>query len=160
MYTTFLQIGLASFISLSTLGAQFSPNLSPGLAGAALELLGDQPVIVQDAQLASVISIEDLIEVKARIKGVDPEILKKIAFCESNMRQYNTKGQVLRGLENNLDVGVFQINEGYYLKQSKDQGLDIHKTEDNINWAIYLFERDGERHWNASRVCWTKPKTS
>ena len=153
MYTAFLQISLASFISLSTFGAQFSANLSPGLAETAFDLL-EKPIISREAQLASVGSIGDAIEAQARVQGVSPVLAKDIAFCESTGRQYTDSGTVLRGHVNRRDVGLFQINEHYHLQKSKKLGFDILTTEGNIGYAIWLLKYEGKRHWNASRVCW------
>ena len=51
-----------------------------------------------------------IIEIKPEISEI-PGILKKIAFCESGNKQFNSDGSVLRGKQNSRDVGKWQINE-------------------------------------------------
>lgn len=86
--------------------------------------------------------------------GIDPDLSLRIARCESELRQYNKEGSVLRGIQNPQDVGVFQINEKYHLQDSQKMGLDIHTPEGNIQYAMEIMKRDGTRHWNYSRACW------
>lgn len=153
IYTTFLQISLASFISLSTLGAQFSNNFTPGLAGAALTLI-EKPNISQESFPVKVASIQEAIATQAKAEGVNPTLAQDIAFCESTNRQYAAGGQVLRGKKNPADVGLFQINEKYHLEKSRELGYDIYSSEGNIGYAMWLLKNEGNRHWNSSRRCW------
>ncbi len=90
--------------------------------------------------------------------GVDHKAALKIAHCESNLRQWkdNESGEVLRGRKNKDDVGLFQINESYHLKQSQELGLDIYTADGNVEYAISLMKRDGLRHWHWSKPCWGK----
>jgi len=114
------------------------------------------------AQLAPVVeatefNAPELVAVASKKYEVDLNLALKIARCESNLRQFNAKtGQVLRGRQNSADVGIFQINERYHLKQSKDLGYDIYKAGDNVEYAMYLLDKDGSRHWKASQKCWGK----
>lgn len=100
--------------------------------------------------------LDEAIQTQAAAQGIDPELARKIAFCESTTRQFDKNGQVLRGLNNSDDVGVFQINEAYHLKKSQELGFDIHSTEGNIGYAMWLLKNEGERHWKWSRACWDK----
>ena len=106
--------------------------------------------------LNSTASIEDYIIFRAQAYHYPVQKALAIAYCESGMRQFNN-GKVLSGVVNNKDKGVFQINEKYHLERSKSLGLDIHTTQGNIDYAIWLMEREGDKHWNASKPCW-KPK--
>jgi hypothetical protein len=115
-----------------------------------------EPTIQMAPLPAEIQSVEDLISTKALANGVDPILANKIAFCESTMRQFDKSGKVLRGIENSDDVGLFQINENYHIKESQDSGYDIHTTEGNIDYAMQLIREDGVRHWKASRKCWSK----
>ena len=100
-------------------------------------------------------SIEDTIVTKARAAGVDERQAVKIAFCESTLRQFAKNGQALRGVHNPDDVGLFQINETYHLKKSRDLGYDIYGTNGNIDYAIWLLGHEGTRHWKWSKPCWS-----
>ncbi len=88
----------------------------------------------------------------------DIPILIDVARCESTFRHTGKNGEVLRGVVNNLDVGVMQINEHYHLKTAKKLGLDIHSLEGNMAYARYLYEKEGARPWLASSACWAKYK--
>lgn len=48
----------------------------------------------------------------------DRPLMVEISRCESQFRQYEKDGSVLRGRVNNMDVGIFQINEYYHLERS------------------------------------------
>ena len=67
--------------------------------------------------------------------------LVPICSCESNgrpdrePRQFNKDGSVLR-------------------EDLKRLGLNPEKKVDNIIFANWLYERDGEKPWNWSRPCW------
>ena len=87
----------------------------------------------------------------------DTPILKRIAVCESQIRQFDeTTGTVLRGYVNSQDVGVMQINEKYHLETSKKLGLDIYTLEGNIDYAKYLYGTQGVKPWVHSSPCWDK----
>lgn len=92
---------------------------------------------------------------------ITPE-LKAICGCES-VGDWNTEpiqsknGKLLRGKVDPRDVGACQINEHYWLKESKNQGLNIYWYTDNVRFANYLYETYGSKPWNASKSCWDKP---
>lgn len=85
-----------------------------------------------------------------------PPIMIEIARCESNFRQFNEDGSVLRGRVNPKDVGIFQINEYYHLENSKHLGFNIYTTEGNIGYALHLYRKNGTRDWKWSQSCWSK----
>lgn len=84
----------------------------------------------------------------------DAPVMVTIARCESHFRQYDRNGGVFRGVQNNKDVGVMQINEYYHLETSKELGIDIYTTEGNLEYARYLYEREGTTPWLSSSPCW------
>lgn len=86
----------------------------------------------------------------------DKPLMIEIAYCESQFRQYNKDGSVLRGRVNNLDVGLFQINEYYHLERSKKLGYDIYSPEGNMAYARVLFNEEGPTPWSSSSPCWSK----
>ncbi len=88
----------------------------------------------------------------------DTPVLKKIAFCESQNRQFSdeTGKVVLRGKVNPQDVGVMQINEKYHLEAAKKLGLDIYTLEGNIDYSKHLYETQGVKPWVYSSSCWDK----
>lgn len=101
-------------------------------------------------------SLSDLIVSRARAKGLDGQLARDIAFCESSLRQFDQNGEPLRGLHNPGDIGLFQINEKYHGEQSRALGFDIHTTEGNLDYALWLIANEGTRHWKWSQPCWGK----
>jgi hypothetical protein len=86
----------------------------------------------------------------------DMPILAEIAFCESTYRQVGLDGEVLRGNIDSDDVGVMQINTRYHSDKAEELGLDLHTLEGNLEYAKYLYEREGVRPWKSSFKCWMK----
>ncbi len=86
----------------------------------------------------------------------DAPIMERVAYCESTHTQFISEGVVHRGVANNKDVGIFQINEKYHLKDSKKMGIDIYSIEGNMEYARHLYETQGLQPWSASRPCWGK----
>ncbi|MFA6253691.1 MAG: hypothetical protein WC640_00300 [Candidatus Paceibacterota bacterium] len=157
IYST-LQIGLASLIitASSTTGPALA--LNPLLAS---RFDNNQPVIEKTYSIerptttASAAVYDQIIETSAKY-GLHADTALRIANCESTFRQYDENGKAMRGDKNPLDVGIFQINEKYHLSQSQALGFDIHKTNDNIEYAMWLMKKEGNRHWNWSKPCWGK----
>lgn len=95
-------------------------------------------------------------EEQVRLTFNDAPIMANIAYCESNYRQFNTDGSVLRGRVNSKDVGLFQINEYYHLTTAQKLGIDIYTTEGNLQYGRYLYETQGTSPWIHSKPCWGK----
>lgn len=118
---------------------------------------GDEPPSITaavEAALAEEIKMTDEEIVREYFKDVP--VMIRIAFCESTFRQNDKDGNVLRGVENSKDVGIMQINEYFHADKAKQMNLDIHVIEGNMEFARYLFEREGTRPWNASKKCWNR----
>ncbi len=84
----------------------------------------------------------------------DMPVLSEVARCESEFRQFDSKGHVVRGKADRNDVGIMQINERYHLDRAETLGYDIYTLEGNMAYARYLYETEGTKPWNASRPCW------
>jgi hypothetical protein len=110
-------------------------------------------IAVRDEPEKPELTIEQRITLEAKANNLDPELAVRIARCESGLQQFKDGG-VLRGVQNNLDVGVFQINEHYHLAASQQKGYDIHTIDGNIGYGINLMAEQGTRPWNWSRGCW------
>ena len=82
--------------------------------------------------------------------------MKAIAHCESSDRHYNEDGTVLTGLIDPRDIGRYQINSYYHQETAENMGLDIFDEEDNEEYAVWLFEREGFQPWSASKLCLNK----
>ena len=83
-------------------------------------------------------------------------ILAEIAKCESRFRQYDSKGRVLRGEMVRDDVGLMQINEFFHKATAEKLGYDLETVEGNLDYGLYLYNKEGTRPWNASKGCWSK----
>lgn len=81
-------------------------------------------------------------------------VMSKIARCESGNRQFDSRGNVLRGKVNSKDVGVMQINERYHATRAKALGYDIHTLDGNLGYAARLYKEQGTSPWLASSACW------
>ena len=79
-----------------------------------------------------------------------------IARCESGFRPFDASGEVLRGLVNPLDRGIYQINEKYWLEESIKQNYDIRTIDGNISMAQFIMDTQGVNAWSASSKCWSK----
>ncbi len=100
-------------------------------------------------------TVPELIELKSREYGIDSRLALAIARCESQFRQYDKTGAVLRGKANWRDVGIFQINEQYHLEKSRELDFDIYTTAGNIEYAAWLMSASGRAPWVWSRKCWS-----
>ena len=104
-------------------------------------------------------SISERITTQARKAGISPALARKIAFCESSLKQFDPKsGKLIRGIHNPSDTGLFQINEKYHLARSRELGYDIYTTDGNIAYAMYLLSKAGTEHWRWSKPCWSNPE--
>ena len=86
----------------------------------------------------------------------DIPILVKVASCESNFRQVDKDGDVLRGEKNTFDVGVMQINEKYHLERAQAAGVNLYSLAGNLKYARTLYNDSGTAPWSASKACWSK----
>lgn len=98
--------------------------------------------------------VPETVEERVRRELADIPVLVDVAKCESQFRQFDTKGNVLRGKVNPQDVGIFQINEKYHLATSKQLGVDIYTIEGNIAYARWLYSQEGSAPWKWSQHCW------
>jgi hypothetical protein len=90
--------------------------------------------------------------VKAYYKNT-PE-LAEIAKCESNFRQYDADGKVLKGTVDPDDIGVMQINKYYNGQNAEKLGYDIYTVEGNLAYAKVLYDKFGTEPWSSSEKCW------
>lgn len=89
--------------------------------------------------------------------------LKTICACESRgdkngePRQFDNKGDVLRGYPNPNDVGMCQISTEWHAGEAKRVGLDIMTAKGNLAFAKHLYDTEGDAPWKWSKAsCWGK----
>jgi hypothetical protein len=90
----------------------------------------------------------------------DEPIMYAIAGCESHYHQYDSNGSIYRGVVNNLDVGVLQINEHYHAAIAAKLGLDLYTMQGNAAYAQYLYDKEGTAPWSSSQACWGKSQAA
>ncbi|OGC86835.1 hypothetical protein A3D70_02625 [Candidatus Adlerbacteria bacterium RIFCSPHIGHO2_02_FULL_54_18] len=86
----------------------------------------------------------------------DTPIMIEVARCESHFKQFDKDGSVHRGVVNDQDVGVMQVNEHYHLAVADKLGLDLYSIQGNLAYAKYLYEKEGTQPWSSSSPCWKK----
>lgn len=97
-----------------------------------------------------VYNVEDLIR---QTFPENPDVMVRIADCESNMMQFSQTGTVL--VSKTSDVGMFQINQVHW-DNAKRLNIDIYTLEGNLQYARYLYDRNGTGDWYMSKSCWNK----
>ena len=86
----------------------------------------------------------------------DEPIMADIAWCESRFRHVGPDGEIFRGKVNDQDIGVMQINTRYHQARAEGMGIDIYSLEGNLEYAKFLYEKQGTKPWNSSKPCWGK----
>lgn len=82
-----------------------------------------------------------------------PDVLEKIARCESRSRHFAKNGNVLRGVNKN-DIGKYQINVKYWGDLAQKLGHDIFTEEGNEATALAIYHKYGTKPWKWSKHCW------
>lgn len=82
-----------------------------------------------------------------------PDVLEKIAMCESRSRHFDKSGNVLRGVNKN-DIGKYQINVKYWGSLAAELGHDIFTEEGNEKMALAIYHKYGTKPWKWSKHCW------
>ena len=82
----------------------------------------------------------------------------EIAKCESRFREFNSSGAPLNGGSGNM-IGVYQINARVHKALAASLGMDINTTIGNLEYANYLYQKEGTVPWVSSETCW-KPAMS
>lgn len=149
-------MGLALFVATVTMSDSMVPTVT---ATEEVAITTETTVTADaDAKKSEQEAAKQILTTEAQVKAyfADTPILAEIAFCESRFRQFDANGNVLRGVQNNLDVGVMQINEKYHLSTAQKLGLNLHTLEGNMAYGKYLYETQGTKPWNYSSGCWGK----
>lgn len=84
----------------------------------------------------------------------DIPIMIEVARCESTFTHELKDGSVLQGRVDSDDTGVMQINKRYHLKTATTMELDLDDIYQNMEYARYLYDRQGTQPWSASMPCW------
>jgi len=77
--------------------------------------------------------------------GIDSQVMKNIAKCESGFRQFEEDGTHL--ISPTSDVGLMQINQIHW-KRAKSLGLDIFNSPiDNWEMGKLIYKERGFSAW-------------
>jgi hypothetical protein len=82
-------------------------------------------------------------------------ILREIAYAETNFNHYKN-GEVIRGVYNKYDLGLFQVNELYHKEKAQEMNLRLESPEGNIKYAVWLYTHKGTSPWKWSKHKWSK----
>ena len=90
--------------------------------------------------------------VSALYEEFEPSVVPvfyQIAKCESSIRQFDDKGQVVESTTN--DFGILQINS-VHDAQAKKLGLDYKGSlKDNVKMAKVVYDHEGLGAWTCSK---------
>lgn len=84
----------------------------------------------------------------------DIPVMAEVARCESTFRHELEDGSILLGKVDPADTGVMQINKRYHQATATAMNLDLDDLYDNMEYARYLYEKQGTQPWSASMPCW------
>ncbi len=93
-------------------------------------------------------------EATVRSYFADIPVMIEVARCESTFRHELADGSVLVGRVDQADTGVMQINKRYHEATATAMQLNLDDIYDNLEYARYLYEKQGTQPWSASMPCW------
>jgi len=125
-------------------GVSLGGVLLMGLSEKAVQAMTRETAYLIDHQV-EVVTETVLVKEEAAL----PEVLQRIAKCESGGRQA-VKHQ------NPRDVGKFGINLDAWGKKAKQLGLDVYTEAGNEAMARYVYATRGTEDWKYSKKCWLK----
>ncbi len=103
----------------------------------------------QVASTTTTAELKDPIAIEKRVREyfADIPVMIEIARCESKFRQYTDAGNVLRGGNAGLMVGIFQFFESIHATPALMLGFDLKTVEGNIGYARHVYTQEGTRPW-------------
>ncbi len=120
------------------------------LAGAAITT----PVVLTDSAERELAKNPETLGAYVRDYFEDAPVMADIAWCESRYRHLDKDGTIFRGKAVPEDIGVMQINTYFHEDTAEELGIDLYSLSGNLEYARYLYEKEGTRPWNSSRPCW------
>ena len=100
--------------------------------------------------------VEVTVEIKITVIGKEtiPVILMRIGFCESDNKQFNADGTVVKNPTSSA-IGKYQIMSSLHRKNAESMGMDIDTEKGNTEFAVWLLEKYGTVPWKNSESCWS-----
>ena len=128
-------------------------NFTAGLAFALATILSGGTTPAQAQGLAQPMPQAQSVQEYVKTYFADEPVMYAIAGCESNYRQYDADGSILRNTHSSA-LGLFQIMQSTHEKTAAQLGIDIYTVEGNAAYAKYLYDQEGTAPWNSSKGCW------
>ncbi|MFC1720874.1 hypothetical protein ACFL0K_01325 [Patescibacteria group bacterium] len=132
----------------------FLTNIEQGSADSFILIPKESKGVIVDKKALDPNWIHVSTEDKVRNYFEDTPVLAEIAWCESKFKHYDKNGKAIRGEVTSEDIGVMQINEYFHGKTVGILDINIHTLEGNLEYAQWLYDREGTTPWNSSKHCW------
>jgi len=140
-------------IEIGTSLVIFLSALNTSMTAAAAET-----VLAQEGTVNEVVYVNNehplTLEMYVRQYFKENPILAEVARCESTFKHYGKNGDLIRGIVDNDDVGVMQINTRFHGETAEKLGYDLETIDGNLAYAQNLYDRQGIQPWYASEKCW------
>jgi hypothetical protein len=81
-------------------------------------------------------------------------VMRELGRPEQKPRQFLPDGSVLHDQTTPDDIGMAQINLGYWGAEALKLGYDIYTYDGNLKMAKWIFDHYGSGPWFWSRSCW------
>lgn len=114
----------------------------------------DADVVATSTVAVAPVATNAGVEAAVRAYWADEPIMIKVAYCESEIRQFGPDGKPLLGWANADDIGVMQINQEAHGAKAKALGIDLGTLEGNLKFARHLYKTQGLAPWVYSKHCW------
>jgi hypothetical protein len=124
------------------------------IATTSASLPTSNAIVQEEIKAPERLSMAITMEAYVRDYYHDTPILAEIARCESTFRHFGTNGKALRGKVNSDDIGVMQINDLYHYDRALKMGINIYTVDGNLQYAKYLYDKQGTAPWISSSKCW------
>jgi hypothetical protein len=131
-------------------------NFTAGLIFALSAVLGSSTPASAASVVTPPVPQPQTAEQYVRAYFADEPVMIEVARCESTFQQFDKDGSVHRGVVNDKDIGIMQINEHYHAETADKLGLDIYTLQGNVAYAQYLYDKEGTAPWSSSEACWGK----
>ncbi len=122
---------------------QKSRSLFLSLFALLIVIIGFGAAPTAQASTLSPTTIESMVEKYFK----DAPDMVTVAKCESNFRQFDEDGNVLRGGYGDEMIGVFQIDETVHRDTALSMGYDIDTFLGNLLYTRHLYSQEGVNPW-------------
>lgn len=116
----------------------------------------EEPYYITDIRHSDTVRTVVLPDVVLAEDPVVPELLKRIARCESGDKHFKEDGKVIQGRINPQDIGRYQINLKYHGDRAKSLEIDLWSEKGNEEYALLLYREQGTKPWYLSKGCWSR----